>query len=242
MRQSPFNRSNDAMSDTCIVITGAAGALGQAVARRFLAEGVSLALLDHDEGRLRSVFGTPPRVLLAAADVTSTEAVGSVVQRVLQAHGRIDALVHVAGGFEMGEGVHQITRASWDRMMDLNAWSFVALTQAVVPVMQRQAGGRIVAVSAGAAREGQALKAAYTASKSALQRLVESLSHEVRGQGIAVNSVAPTTLDTPANRAAMPDADRSAWVPLPVAAEAIHFLATPAGAAVHGQHLQLGAV
>jgi NAD(P)-dependent dehydrogenase (short-subunit alcohol dehydrogenase family) len=228
------------MNDSCIVITGAAGALGQAVAQHFLSVGHKLGLLDHDAQRLRTVFGAPAGAVLHAADVTSADSVSAVIAQVLQAHGRIDALVHVAGGFEMGEGVHQITRASWDRMMNLNAWSFVNLTQAVVPVMQRQGGGRIVAVSAAAAREGAALKGAYAASKSALQRLVESLSHELRSQGIAVNSVAPTTLDTPANRAAMPDADRTAWVPLDVAAQAIAFLATPAGAAVHGQHVQLG--
>lgn len=228
------------MSNTSIVITGAAGALGQAVARHFLLAGHQLALLDHDEQRLRSLFGAPPNAVVHAADVTSTDGVAAVIEQVLQAHGRIDALVHVAGGFEMGEGVHQITRASWDRMMNLNAWSFVALTQAVVPVMQRQGGGRIVAVSAAAAHEGQARKGAYSASKSVLQRLVESLSHEVRAQGIAVNSVAPTTLDTPANRAVMPEADRSAWVSLDAAAQAIAFLALPTGAAVHGQHLQLG--
>jgi NAD(P)-dependent dehydrogenase (short-subunit alcohol dehydrogenase family) len=228
------------MADISIVITGAAGALGQAVARHFQTAGHKLALLDHDEQRLRSVFGAAPGTVLHAADVTSPDSVAAVIAQVLQAHGRIDALVHIAGGFEMGESVHQITRGSWDRMMNLNAWSFVTLTQAVVPVMQRQGSGRIVAVSAAAAREGQALKAAYSASKSALQRLVESLSHEVRAQGIAVNSVAPTTLDTPANRAVMPNADRSAWVPLDAAAQAIAFLATPAGAAVHGQHVQLG--
>ncbi|HEY0819420.1 MAG TPA: SDR family oxidoreductase [Rhizobacter sp.] len=229
------------MSDLSIVITGAAGALGQAVVRRFLAPaGHRLALLDHDGERLRSVFGTHPNVVLHAVDITSADSVSEAIAQVLQAHGRIDSLVHVAGGFEMGEGVHQITRASWDRMMNLNAWSFVNLSHAVVPAMQRQGGGRIVAVSAAAAREGQALKGAYSASKSVLQRLVESLSREVRAQGIAVNSVAPTTLDTPANRAAMPDADRSAWVSLDAAAQAIEFLATPTGAAVHGQHLQLG--
>jgi NAD(P)-dependent dehydrogenase (short-subunit alcohol dehydrogenase family) len=176
-----------------------------------------------------------------AADITDAASVAAVVDQVLKAHGRIDALVHVAGGFEMGEGVHQITRASWDRMMNLNAWSFVNLAQAVVPGMLGQGSGRIVAVSANAAREGAALKGAYTAAKSALQRLVESLSHELRAKGVQVNSVAPTTLDTPANRASMPDADTSAWVPLPVAADAIFFLATPSGAAVHGQHLTLGA-
>lgn len=228
------------MGNSSIVITGAAGALGQAVVRHLAAAGHTLALFDQDEARLRSVFAAVPRALLRAVDVTSADSVSAAVAAVAQTHGRIDALVHVAGGFEMGEGVHQISRASWDRMMDLNAWSFVNLTQAVVPLMQQQGGGRIVAVSASAAREGQALKGAYCAAKSALQRLVESLSHEVRAQGIAVNSVAPTTLDTPANRAAMPDADRSAWVPLDVAARAIAFLATPEGAAVHGQHLQLG--
>ena len=106
--------------------------------------------------------------------------------------------------------------------------------------MKRQGNGRIVAVSAAAAGAGQALKGAYIASKSALQRLVETLAAELAGSGIAVNSVAPTTLDTPANRAAMPDADPSAWVSLDAAADAIAFLATRAGAAVHGQHLKLG--
>jgi NAD(P)-dependent dehydrogenase (short-subunit alcohol dehydrogenase family) len=241
MPSSAFNPSN-AMSDSSIVITGAAGALGQAVARRFLsAGGHRLALLDTDVNRLKSVFGTPPGVVLHAADITDAASVAAVADQVRMAHGRIDALVHVAGGFEMGEGVHQITRASWDRMMNLNAWSFVNLTQAIVPGMLAQGSGRIVAVSAHAAREGTALKGAYTAAKSALQRLVESLSHEVRAKGVQVNSVAPTTLDTPANRAAMPEADASAWVPLPVAADAIYFLATPSGAAVHGQHLTLGA-
>jgi NAD(P)-dependent dehydrogenase (short-subunit alcohol dehydrogenase family) len=96
-------------------------------------------------------------------------------------------------------------------------------------------------VSAAAAGGGQALKGAYIASKSALQRLVESLAQEVAGSGIRVNSVAPTTLDTPANRAAMPDADRAAWVSTAAAAEAIAFLATRSGEAVQGQHLRLGA-
>lgn len=190
-----------------IVLTGSAGALGQAVARRFLAAGHRMTLLDRSEQRLRSLYGTSANALQLSADVTSVESIGAAIATAVQTHGRVDALVHVAGGFEMGEGVHQITRASWDRMMDLNAWSFVSLTQAVVPVMLRQGSGSIVAVSASGAREGLALKGAYTAAKSALQRLVESLAHEVGGQGIRVNSVAPTTLDTPANRAAMPNAD-----------------------------------
>lgn len=206
-----------------VLITGAAGALGRAVAQRFERDGAQRVLVDRDE-----------------VDITDEAAVAAIVQGVIARFGRIDVLVHVAGGFEMGEGVDALSRASWDRMMDLNAWSFVALAKAIVPAMKQQGGGRIVAVSAAAASGGQTLKGAYIASKSALQRLVETLAAELNGSGISVNSVAPTTLDTPANRAAMPDADRSAWVSLESAADAIAFLASPAGAAVHGQHLKLG--
>ena len=212
------------MSAPVVLVTGAAGALGTAVARRFERDGARVVPAGRDE-----------------VDITDAAAVAAFVARVLAEHGRIDALVHVAGGFEMGETVDAISRASWERMMDLNAWSFVALAAPVVAQMKRQGNGRIVAVSAAAAGAGQALKGAYIASKSALQRLVETLAAELAGSGIAVNSVAPTTLDTPANRAAMPDADPSAWVSLDAAADAIAFLATRAGAAVHGQHLKLGA-
>ena len=229
------------MSTPCIVITGAAGALGQAVARHFHVAGATLALVDRDAARLAQLYGTQARTQLLVADVTADESVATAIAQVLQDQGRIDALVHVAGGFEMGEGVHEITRASWDRMMELNAWSFVNVARAVVPVMRAQRGGRIVAVSAAAAGEGQALKGAYCAAKSALQRLVESLAQELRGEGIAVNSVAPTLLDTPANRAAMPQADRSDWVSLEAAAQVIAFLADVSAGAVQGQHLQLGA-
>ncbi|HEX3138618.1 MAG TPA: SDR family oxidoreductase [Rhizobacter sp.] len=154
-------------TDLTLVITGAAGALGQAVASHFLASGSRVALLDQDENRLRAVFGTPANALLLAADVTSGPSVAAAIARVAQAFTRVDALVHIAGGFEMGEPVHAISRASWDRMLDLNAWSFVNLTQAVVPLMKSQRAGCVVAVSASAAREGQALKGAYCAAKSA---------------------------------------------------------------------------
>lgn len=225
-----------------VVITGAAGALGRAVAARFARDGARLALIDRELAPLQAAFGgmggTPPP-LLHAADVTSPDAMAQAAGVILGALGQVDVLVHVAGGFEMGEPVHALSRAAWQRMMDLNAWSLVAVTGPFLPPMLARGSGRVVAVSARSAAAGVAGMSAYCASKSALQRLVESLSQEVRGAGVHVNSVAPSVLDTPANRQAMPDADPSAWVSTAQAAEAIAFLASAAADAVHGRHLVL---
>jgi len=224
-----------------VVITGAGGALGRAVTARFRREGAQLALLGRDQQGLRAQLGDlAAGALLLAADVTSEESVSAAMEQVIARYQRVDVLVHVAGGFEMSGPVQALSRAAWDRMFDLNAWSFVAVTHDLVPLMRAQKRGSIIAVSSRAAREGDANMAAYSASKSALQRLVESLSKEVRGDGINVNSVAPTTLDTPANRRAMPGADPRDWVSTERAAEAIAYLASDAGSVVQGQHLLVG--
>lgn len=227
-----------------VVVTGAAGALGRAVVQHFADEGACLALIDRDEAQLRAAhpgFAAAGPHLLIAADVTSEESMRAAVGRIFSRFERVDVLVHVAGGFEMGEPVHGLARASWDRMMDLNAWSFVAVTRDLVPHMLKNGNGRVIAVSARAAERGQASMAAYCASKSALQRLVEAMSGEVAGRGVSVNSIAPTIMDTPANRGAMPQADRATWVPTAVAAATIGFLASDAGGWIHGQHIVVGA-
>jgi len=216
-----------------VVITGAAGALGQAVVAE-LGPGNHLVLVN------RHVVEAPHGVLSLAADVTSDEAMAHAAGLVARRFGSVDWLVHVAGGFEMGEPVHELSRATWDRLMDLNAWSFVTVTKHLVPLIRGGSGGGIVAVSAASAASGDPYKGAYAASKAALQRLVESQAAELRGEGIRVNSVAPTVLDTPANRAAMPDADRAGWTSLQDAARAIGFLLSDAGRAVTGRHLVLG--
>ncbi|WPH22008.1 SDR family oxidoreductase [Variovorax paradoxus] len=233
------------MTDTTtmshVVITGAAGALGRAVVQHFLEQGARLALVDHRADRLAEVFPglDNSQHLLLAGDVTSAADMTELASQALKAFGRIDALVHIAGGFEMGEATHALTRASWERMMNLNAWSFVAVTQAVLPSMIEHGAGRIVAVTAKVAARGLPAMAAYIASKSALQRLVEAMAAEVAPHGVAINSVAPSVLDTPANRQAMPDANPAGWVSTAVAAQTIGFLASPAAAALHGQHLTL---
>jgi len=234
---------SQSMTPRCIVVTGAAGALGRAVAQHFLDEGARLALIDHRMEHLAEIFHgiDSARHLLIAADVTSASSMVEAAERILAAFGGVDVLVHVAGGFEMGESVHALSREAWDRMMNLNAWSFVAVSKALVPTMIARRAGRVIAVSARAASQGTASMAAYVASKSALQRLVESAAAELAPYGIGVNSVAPTVLDTPANRRAMPDVNPAAWVSTGVAAQTIGFLASPLANALHGQHLALSA-
>ncbi|RSZ46157.1 MULTISPECIES: SDR family oxidoreductase [unclassified Variovorax] len=232
---------SDANTTSHVLITGAAGALGRAVAQHFIDQGARLALVDHHAGRLAEVFPglDNSHHLLLAGDVTSTSEMAALAEQALKSFGRVDTLVHIAGGFEMGEATHALSRASWDRMMNLNAWSFVAVTQAVLPSMIERRAGSVIAVTAKVAARGVPAMAAYIASKSALQRLVEAMAAEAAPHGVNVNSVAPSVLDTPANRQAMPDANPADWVSTAVAAQTIGFLASPGGAALHGQHLTL---
>lgn len=225
------------------MITGAAGALGRAVVQRFMSDGARLALIGHSERQLADAFPglDNSRHLLIAADVTSDTGMRAAAGQILQAFLHVDTVVHVAGGFEMGASVHTLDRASWDRMMNLNAWSFVAVAQAFVPSMVERKAGSVIAVTAKVAGHGLASMSAYIASKSALQRLVEAMAAELSPHGVRVNSIAPSVLDTPANRQAMPDANPTEWVSTDVAAQTVAFLASPAAQALHGQHLALDA-
>lgn len=229
------------MSDTTVLITGAAGALGRAAVAAFRARGDRLVLVDREVSLLHRAFPDldgDARCLSLAADVTDVASMQHAAAVAQQDFGRIDALVHIAGGFAMGDAVHSLSRAQWDNMMNLNAWSFVACAHAVIPHMLAAGrGGRIVAVSARSAVRGEAQMSAYIASKSALQRLVESLSAEVREQGISVNSIAPSIIDTPANREGMPKADPSRWVAPDTLAQTLAFLTSEVAGAIHGQHL-----
>jgi NAD(P)-dependent dehydrogenase (short-subunit alcohol dehydrogenase family) len=224
----------------CVLITGAAGALGRAAVAAFAARGDRLILVDRDRAGLVAAFPkleADGRSLLLAGDVTDADAMAGLVAAAAEAGAVPEVLVHVAGGFEMGPAVHELDRASWQRMLDLNAWSRVACARAVVPAMLAAGRGRVIAVTARSAGQGEAHKGAYIAAKSALQRLVETLSLEVRERGIAVNSIAPSVIDTAANRAAMPDADPARWVSPDTLAQCLLFLASDAGGAIHGEHL-----
>ena len=218
-----------------VVITGAAGNLGQAVAARFAAEGANLALLDLNQAALDNVpTAGSGDVLRQGVDLSDAAVISTTIGAVIARFGRIDALCNLAGGFHMGEKVHEVPADKWDFMMELNAGSVLRMAQAVVPHMLKAGGGRIVNIGAYSALSGKAEMGAYVASKSAVIRLTETMAAELRSHNINVNCVLPSVIDTPQNRAAMPKADPAKWVAPEALADVLLFLCSPAARAIHG--------
>jgi NAD(P)-dependent dehydrogenase (short-subunit alcohol dehydrogenase family) len=221
--------------DRVVMITGAAGNLGRAAAAAFAKAGARLALIDLKSSALDAVYGAEDgKRLHLAADLGQAAEVAAAVAAARARFGRIDALVNIAGGFHMGEPVHEMPDAVWRQMIELNAGSIIRMAHEVVPVMLAQGAGRIVNVAAMGGLTGGAAMGAYAASKSAVIRLTESMALELRDKGIGVNCVMPSTLDTPANRAAMPGADFSRWVAPDALADVLMFLASDAARAING--------
>jgi NAD(P)-dependent dehydrogenase (short-subunit alcohol dehydrogenase family) len=223
------------MATRVVMITGAAGNLGRAVAQSFAHAGDALVLVGRTQESLLRAYGeeTPQR-LLAAADLLAPAQLDAAVRRALQGLGSIDVLCNIAGGFQMGEPVHETRDESWDLMMDLNVRTVLHTARAVVPHMLARGQGRIINVGANAAIKGAAQMGAYVASKSAVLRLTETMAAELRERGINVNCVMPSIIDTPENRAAMPKADPARWVKPEQLAQVISFLASDAASALHG--------
>jgi NAD(P)-dependent dehydrogenase (short-subunit alcohol dehydrogenase family) len=209
-----------------VLITGAAGALGQAAAARFAEDGATLALLD--------VIAIAGPHFAQTCDLTDPAACEAAVKAVVAKLGTVDVLVNIAGGFAMGEAVHETTAATWDFLMGLNAQSVLNMARATVPVMLAAGHGRIVNIGAGPGQHGVARMGAYSASKSVVIRLTEAMAGELKHQGINVNCVVPSIIDTARNRADMPDADFSTWVRPEALARVIAFLASDAATPIHG--------
>lgn len=223
------------------LITGAGGNLGQATARMFAAAGARLALVERSLGRLEAAFPQwvhgGVHLLLGGADVGDPPQMQAALEQTLAHFGRVDVLVNTVGGYAAGKPLHEMPLEQWDSMMNLNARTLIVACQAVIPVMLRQKFGRIINISSGAALAGSKNAAAYSAAKSAVIRLTESMAAELKGSGINVNCILPGTIDTPQNRQAMPDADFTRWVQPESLAEVILFLASPAARDITGAAL-----
>ena len=219
------------LNDRVAIITGADGNLGRACLASFAALGAKLVAVHHG--------AAPPtdkaeRLVLGGVDLADENAARAVVEATLARFGRIDVLINTVGGFRGGTPVVADVLATWDLMLAINLRTALLACRAVLPAMLARSEGAIVNVAAGAALNGPAGLAAYSASKAALLRLTESLAQETRGRGVRVNAVLPGTIDTPQNRAAMPDADPAKWVKPDALADVIAFLASDQARAVTG--------
>ena len=218
-----------------VIVTGAAGALGRAVAGAFKDAGARCVLLDNNAEGLRAAFGEDRADQLAiAADLADQDSLRRAADKAMAAFGRINVLCNIAGGFRMGQPVHDISPDVWQLMIELNAGSVIRMSHAVVPHMIASGSGKIVNVAAMGGLKGGATMGAYAASKSAVMRLTESMAAELRDKNINVNCVLPSTIDTPANRADMPKADPKKWVDPRALADVILFLASDRARAMHG--------
>jgi NAD(P)-dependent dehydrogenase (short-subunit alcohol dehydrogenase family) len=218
-------------------VSGGTGALGQAICRHLLRAGATVCVpyaVREEWDALPSQVPAEHRSRLHGdpTDVTDEAAFGAFVRTVLGRHRRLDVLVNAVGGFAGGD-LASTSVAEWNRMMTLNLTSAVVACRSVLPAMAQAGYGRIVNVASRAVVPPAGGFIAYTVSKAAVITLTQALAREV-ATGITVNAVLPSTMDTPANRRAMPDADRSGWVSTDTVAAAIAWLASDAAGSVSG--------
>ena len=228
---------NDNFANKVIVVTGAAGALGSAVSAFFHSQGAKVANLDYslDVFKQNGISAIDSeQQLFIALDLTERQACAQAAQTIIQRWSRIDCLINIAGGFIMGEAVHETSDKTWDFLFNLNTRSVLNTAAAFVPTMIAQQSGKIVNISAGAAHHGIATMGTYVASKCAVLRLTESMALELRDNQINVNCILPGTIDTARNRSDMPNADFNRWVAPSQIASVIGFLCSDAANAVHG--------
>lgn len=217
-----------------VLITGSSGGLGQTVVPSFMSAGARVVAVDRDP---------PPAqragVNVMTADVTDEAHVRRLVDDIARTVGSIDVLINLVGGFALGRVVY--TDASlWQRMLTMNLTSAFLLSKAVLPHMLEQQAGRILHVAARAALEPFPGAAAYIVSKSGLVAMIHALSLELAGSGVTVNGVLPTTIDTPANRQCMPDADPSKWARPESIAQTLLFLASEEASQINGALVPVG--
>jgi NAD(P)-dependent dehydrogenase (short-subunit alcohol dehydrogenase family) len=219
-----------------VIITGASGGLGAVVTKAFLDAGAKVIGVDRSA---HSKNPSHPSLSHFAVALDDAAAVDRLISDVIEMYERIDAVVHLVGGFAGGQRVDETTDDTWEKMIGINLKPASVLIRAVLPVMREARQGAIVAIGSSAALAPVATLGAYGASKAALISLVRTVAEENREFGIRANVVSPNTMDTPANRAAMPDADPGKWVQPANVASLLVWLVSDAGAEVNGAVIPL---
>jgi NAD(P)-dependent dehydrogenase (short-subunit alcohol dehydrogenase family) len=218
-----------------IAVTGGFGALGLAVANAAVNHGAHVALLDRAASPVPTKLPAQlsAALLLGGVDLTAFEAAQRAIAAVAHRYGGLDALINIAGAFRW-QTLADGDLSSWDVLYETNLKTAVVTSKSALPHMRKRGGGRIINIGAAAATKAAAGMGAYAAAKAGVAKLTESLAEELKDEGINVNAVLPSIIDTPANRRDMPAADYSRWVTPDAVADVIIFLASDAARAITG--------
>jgi NAD(P)-dependent dehydrogenase (short-subunit alcohol dehydrogenase family) len=219
------------MNDKIVLVTGASGGLGRHVTRGFLD---ASATVIGTSPRIRQLDFDHPKFTALAATISSRENAKSLIGQVIARFGKLDVLAHTVGGFAGGKSVADTEDATLQLMFDLNLNSLFHILRAAIPVLRKSNSGRIIAIGSCAALEPGAGVGAYSASKAAMVALIKTVALENKDAGLTANVILPGTMDTPANRKAMPNSDFSQWVQPSTVASLITWLAGDAGRDVNG--------
>jgi NAD(P)-dependent dehydrogenase (short-subunit alcohol dehydrogenase family) len=219
------------MSERIVFIAGAKGGLGTFVTQSFLQQGdmVIGASLHTDSSEFPR-----PNFRAMSVDFTNERQVHDSIAKIIAEFGRLDVLVHVLGGFAGGQSIATTDDATWKRMQDLNLTSAFYAFRETIPHLRKSKNGRIVAIGSLTAKESQPNLGAYVTFKAALSTLVQTVALENADAGLTANVILPGTMDTPANRQAMPKADFSKWLNPKRVAELILWLADERAAQITG--------
>ena len=221
------------MAGRVIVITGAFGVLGSAVAKAAAAQGTRLALIDFAKVPPADLPTGKDVLVLGGVDLTDAVSAGAAIDAIVDRFGGLDVLLNIAGGFRW-ETLETSGFESWHRLFLMNVQTAANACRLATPHLRRSSAGRIVNVGANAALKASMGMGPYAASKAGVHSLTQSLAEELKPDGVTVNAVLPSILDTPTNRADMPQADFASWVRLDELAAVMLFLASEAASGVTG--------
>ena len=219
------------MQGRVVLVTGADGGLGKFVTQAFLDAG---AIVVGTSTKIQQTAFNDSRFTAMATRISSLESAQTLFNQVMSRFGRLDVLAHTIGGFAGGSSVAETDDATFQKMMDVNLNSVFHMVRAALPPLRRAGSGRIIAIGSRAALEPGAGVGAYSASKAAMVSLIRTVAAENKDAGVRANVILPGTMDTPANREAMPKADFSKWVRPASVASLMVWLVSDAGNDVNG--------
>ena len=221
-------------SNKVVLITGGTGALGSTLVKKFIDSGARTISSYFNEKEAEKLKKANQKVELIKLDITKEEQILKVIPILVERFGTIDVLVNLVGGYLGGNNITELGENDWDKMMGLNLKSAFLISKHVIPVMKSRKGGNVVHISSRTGLKSDGYDSAYAASKAGLIRFVESTSQEFKENNINVNCILPTTIDTEANRRAMPNADFKKWLLKEDLANVILFLCSADSKVING--------